>query len=205
MKWIWNRCRRHQEVCLLAASALGQEEKIEVERHLAACEECRTYYGEIKTLTAPLADWEKNLSAVEATPAARMRWARAVREAPQALSTPNLNLNPNPNPNPQRLRLRLRLGMGFWRIVWGELIWPSRRAWAGMAALWVAMLAINGSLSDHRSDTGARASSSQDMMQAWEEQNRVLAELVQPTFAVPAPPPSLPRPRSQAERSWVIL
>jgi hypothetical protein len=206
MKWMWNHCRRRQDISLMAAGALAQEEKIELERHLAACEKCRTYYGEIKTLTAPWAGWEKNLSAVEATPAARIRWAKAVQEAAR-VSAPNLN--PNPNPNPQRLRLRLgaglRSGLGIWRVVWGELIWPSRYAWSGMAALWVAMLVINGSLSDHRSGAGSRAASSQEMIEAWEDQNRVLAQLVQPAAVVPAPPPYIPRPRSQKAQDWAII
>jgi hypothetical protein len=188
MKWIWNRCRHRPEVCLLAAGALGDEEKIELGSHLAACLECRDYYGEIKTLTAPLAGWEKNASHIEVTPAAQKRWAAAVQEAgaPFALRLPPLK--------------------NVWRIVWGELIRPNRHAWAGMAALWVVMLAINAQLSHHRgSDAGARAPSSQDMIQAWEEQNRVLAELTQHAFAGPAPPPNLPRPRSQRARDLEIL
>lgn len=96
--------------------------------------------------------------------------------------------------------------MGFWRIVWGELIWPSRYAWSGMAALWVAMLVINGQLSDHRPGaTGTRAASTQEIMQAWAEQNRVLALLIQPAVAVPAPPPYVPRPRSQKAQDWAII
>jgi hypothetical protein len=201
MKWMWNRCRRRQEVCLLAAGALGQEEKAELGRHLAACEECRNYFGEIKTLTAPLAGWEKKWSAVEATPAARMRWARAVREAVRR-SAPN----PNPNPNLNLNRQRPRLGMGLWRLVWGEFFFPHRYAWSGMAALWVAMLVINGQLSDHpRGDAGFRASSTQEMMQAWLEQNRILAELVQPTATGPIAPPYVPRPRSQRKQNWAIF
>src|SRR5580700_4614579 len=102
MKWIWNRCRRRQDVSLLASCALGQEEKSELERHLAACEECRTCFGEIKTLTAPFAGWEKNLSAIEPTPAARMRWAKAVQDAgaPPAIRQPALKR--------------------AWCLVWGE-------------------------------------------------------------------------------------
>jgi hypothetical protein len=96
--------------------------------------------------------------------------------------------------------------MRFWRIVWCGLIRPSRYAWAGMAALWLVMLAVNGRLSGHRmTGAGASPSSTQDMMQAWEEQNRVLAELTQPAFAVPAAPPILPRPRSERERDWKIV
>jgi anti-sigma factor RsiW len=190
----WNRCRRNQEVCLLAAGALGEEKRIELERHLAACQECRRYYAEIKTLTAPLAGWEKNFSSIEASPAARMRWAGAVREC--GSSVPPL-VPASHRPPPLK---------NVWRVVWGELIRPSRYAWAGMAALWVVMLAVNAQLSDHRaSGAGARAASSQEMIRAWEEQNRVLAELTQPAFALPAAPPNLPRPRSQRERGREIL
>ena len=96
--------------------------------------------------------------------------------------------------------------MRFWRIVWRELIWPSRLAWAGMAALWVVMLAVNGRLSDHRMiEAGASSSSTQNVMQAWEEQNRVLAELTQPAFVLPAAPSIPPRPRSERERDWKIV
>jgi len=188
MKWFWTRCRRRQEVSLLATGAVDEKERRELESHLAACEECRTYHAEITTFATPLADWEKSFSAIQATPAARRRWAGAVQQAaaPSAIQQPFLT--------------------ALWRIVWGELIRPSRYAWTGMAALWVAMLAINAQFPDHRmSGAGDRASSSQEMMQAWEEQNRVLAELTKPAFVAPAPPPNLPRPRSQAERNWEIL
>jgi anti-sigma factor RsiW len=184
----WHRCPRRKDVGLMAAGALNEEEKIEVQRHLADCEECRIYCGQIKSLTVPLAGWEKNFSSIQAAPAARMRWAAVVREAglSSALRQPPLK--------------------NVWRILWGELIRPSRHAWAGMAALWVLMLAVNAQLSDHRSSgAGARASSSQDMIQAWVEQNRVLAELTQPALTLPAAPPDLPRPRSQRERGWEIL
>jgi anti-sigma factor RsiW len=186
MKRIWHSCRRRQDTGLLAAGGLGDKEKIELERHLAQCEECRNYFIELKTLTAPLAGWEKNLSAIEATSAARMRWAKAVQDsdapAPRGWS-------------------RLQ---NLWRIVWDELIWPSRRAWAGMAALWVAMLALNLSCSEHRDEAGTGAGSSQEMMLAWAERNLVLAELARPSFVVHVAPANLSRPHSQMKRSWEI-
>jgi anti-sigma factor RsiW len=188
MKWNWNRCRRRQDTSLLAAGALDEKDKIELERHLAACEECRRYYGEIKFLTAPLAGWEKKLSAIEPTPAAQRRWAKAVQETE---ATSASCLSPLQN---------------FWRIAWDELLWPSRYAWTGMAVLWVAMLAINAQLSDHRTyDAGRRAPSSLAMIQAWAEQNRVLAELAQPAFGLPAPPHYIARPRSQRRQDWAII
>jgi F420-dependent methylenetetrahydromethanopterin dehydrogenase len=75
-----------------------------------------------------------------------------------------------------------------------------------MAALWAAMLIINGQLSDHRmTDAGARAMSSQELMQAWEEQNRVLAELAPPVVIVRTPPPAVPGPRTQRKEDWAII
>jgi hypothetical protein len=81
-----------------------------------------------------------------------------------------------------------------------------------MAALWVAMLVINGQLSDHRmSNAGARAGFSQEIMQSWEEQNRVVAELAQPAMfhSAPANPPlapaNPPRPRSERKQARQIV
>jgi predicted anti-sigma-YlaC factor YlaD len=188
MKWIANRCRRRRDISLLAAGALGGAEKAGLESHLAACQECRDYYAALTTLTAPLADWEESLSAIEATPAARMRWAGAVREAAVSSAV-----------RPSRLA-------NVWQSFWRELIWPSRYAWTGMAALWVLMLAVNGRISDRPIiEAGAHSSSPREMMQAWEEQNRILAELAQPSFVAPAAPPNVPRPRSQRERDWAII
>jgi anti-sigma factor RsiW len=188
MKWFWNRCRRRQDASLLAAGALGEDEKIVAERHLGACDECRSYYNEIKALTAPLAAWDKGFSAVEVSPSARLRWAGAVQRS-GAPATPR---------RPSLLRT--------WEIIWRELVWPSRYAWGGMAALWVAMLVINGELAGPRvSGMSARVSSPREMLQAWREQNRVLAELVPPAQVVPVPAPDVLRPRTQREQDWAII
>jgi len=179
MKWFWNRChRRRQDISLLAAGAQGGEEKGELERHLATCDDCQKYYSEIKALTASLMEWEKPLFPVTATPVLQMRWAKAVREADR----PNFAQLPK-----QR---------NIWRTVWQEVIWPSRLAWAGMAAFWIVMLTINGRLSDHPMNrTGA--SSAQNLEQLWEEQNHVLVELIGPALVIPAAPPAnISGPRS---------
>jgi hypothetical protein len=94
-----------------------------------------------------------------------------------------------------------------WRIIWHELIWPSRYAWAGMAALWLAMLVINGNLSGHALGNDSRlAVSPQELQRSWAEENRVLAELAQPSlgFTVP-PPPAVLKPRSERARDWEII
>src|SRR5580658_4824441 len=117
MKWIWDRCRdRQQDICLLAAGALSEEEKTVIEHHFAECGRCQNYYAGIKALTAPLADWEKSLSAIESTPAAQLRWVRAVQAS---------------GATTERRESLLQRGR---QVVWRELILPSRYAWGGMAA-----------------------------------------------------------------------
>jgi hypothetical protein len=160
-----------------------------MERHLAACSSCRSYCNEIKALAAPLAGWEKDFAQIQPTQVMRTRWADAVQaSAAQAVAREPLNLCRN---------------------VWRELIWPCRRAWVGMGAVWLALLAVNARLSDPPL-AGVRSSSSAAMMQSWEEQTRVLAELTQPgivyaPFNSPAAPSNPPRPRSGREQDWQIV
>lgn len=178
MKWIRNHCPHRRDIRLLAAGALGGVEKSELERHMAGCGECQKDYDRMKTLTASLAEWEKPLCPIEATPALQLRWARAVQEADR----PKSSQEPGRN--------------AIWRTIWRELIWPSRVAWAGMAAFWMVMLAVDGRLSDHRTN-GTDASAAQNLGQIWEEQNHVLVELIGPALVIPAAPPAnTPDPRN---------
>jgi putative zinc finger protein len=193
MKWFWNPCRRvRREICLLAAGALPEQDRPELERHLAACSACRNYYNEIKALAAPLAGWEKNFAHIEPTQAMQERWAGAVQASGGI-------------PAPREPLLKT-----IWRNVWRELIWPCRRAWVGLAALWLVLLAINARLSDHPMQlTGGGPSAASEIMQSWEEQTRILAELTQPGIVyapvkAPAAPPNTPRPRSERKQDWRI-
>ena len=186
-------CHRRREVCLFAAGALPEQDRPEIEQHLAACAGCRDYYNEIKTLAAPLANWEKNFAQLEPTQAMRSRWAGAVQtSAAEAVA-------------------REPLLKWVWRNVWRELIWPSRRAWVGLAALWLVLLAVNARLSDHPMQmAGARSPSPADIMLSWDEQTRLLAELTQPAMVHSAPvnPPAAPCQSSpspqRAKPDWQI-
>ena len=90
MNWFCNPCRRRREICLFAAGALPEQDRPEMERHLAACSDCRSYYNEIKALAAPLAGWEKNFAQIEPTQAMRTRWAGAVQASAAKLRRANL-------------------------------------------------------------------------------------------------------------------
>ena len=86
------------------------------------------------------------------------------------------------------------------RKVWLELIWPSRRAWAGMAALWLAVLAANlGMKATSRPAPAVRATPSRELVRALEEQRRSLAELLPPFTPAPIKT-SRPSDRPRSER-----
>ena len=95
--------------------------------------------------------------------------------------------------------LRQSRSEGLLKKIWLELIWPSRRAWAGMAALWLALLAANfGMKATATSSPAVRSARSGELVQALEEQRRLLAELLPATKPQPAEPPRPgSRPRSQ--------
>ena len=83
---------------------------------------------------------------------------------------------------------------------WLELIWPCRRIWTGLAAVWIALFIFNFSQRDP-SELMARKSPppSPEMILAFRQQERLLAELIGPneTRAAEPPKPFLPQPRSE--------
>jgi hypothetical protein len=98
-----------------------------------------------------------------------------------------------------------RLGWGAlisdWRSVVSELFWPSPRIWAGMAATWLALFAINHLTESTRSQSALAVERAGDgALQARREEARMLAELLGTRdLAVSADRPKShgPRPRSE--------
>lgn len=181
----WYRCNRWREsICLLAGGALSEQESIKVEDHLASCERCRKLFAEMKTVAAPLANWETNIAGLEPSRAAQSRWAKAIHAAGKT------NANHRPASN------------NFFHELWCELIWPCRRALTGIAALWLAMWVINSGMPGSRSAIAmAHSPLSPAMWQSIAEQKQLLAELIQIRDTQPAEPPhrSNPRPRSDRQ------
>jgi hypothetical protein len=67
------------------------------------------------------------------------------------------------------------------KSLWSELIWPSRRAWAGLGAIWAVVLALNLEMkAESPALPAVRSARAGQVVQAFAEQRRVLAELLPP-------------------------
>jgi hypothetical protein len=90
---------------------------------------------------------------------------------------------------------------------WNELILPARRIWAGFAVVWVAIGALN--LANSEPTGGTRTATkpvSSGMVMAWQEQQKVMAELTGPNEPVDTRKPKTvdPKPRSDRLTLWRI-
>jgi hypothetical protein len=100
---------------------------------------------------------------------------------------------------------------GFASLIWRELIWPSRRIWAGFAFGWfaIALLKLNGSDSEP-TQMVAKPKATDDsnrVLMVWREQQRIMAELAGPRETVDAEEPKkadMPKPRSQRIVLWRV-
>ena len=181
MKWPFNPCRRHrQSLGLLASRVLPEREQAEVERHLATCAACSKYYRELKAVTQPLANWAANFANLQPDQAMQARWARAVRQPTRPVSV---------------------------REWLHDVLWPYRRIWAGLAAVWVLIFLGNASLRDHPQIFAEKPSPpAQEMLMAFKDRQSILAELL----ADRAAPPEAGRqrvfpPRPRTERVETLI
>ena len=86
------------------------------------------------------------------------------------------------------------------RLLWRELILPSRQIWAGLAAIWILIFIFNFSQRDP-AELMARKSPppSPEMILTFRQQEKLLAELIGPNEPQAIAPPKsfLPQPRSE--------
>src|SRR5690348_16040607 len=182
MKWFWNPCRRHRKsLCLLASGLLPEPERAGIENHLATCAECRSYFDQIKTMTVPLADWERHFAHIDADIAVQLRLAKAITSAGRSKSVRRLT--------PVMILFEC----------WRQLIWPCRRIWAGLAVVWVLLLAVNILMEPRSPAALAKNSPSMDVIVTWQQQAQLLAELIGPNEprAGLLPKPFSPQPSSE--------
>ena len=192
MKWFLNRCERHREsICILASGVLPQQERREVEKHLAACAGCRKYYDEIKLVTVPLANWEKHFAHIEPDQTLRTRWAKAIQAAGEP--KPNRPFSPGP----------------AFRARWRDTLYSLRWHLAGMSAAWLVVALLNFGPSPAPANIMSSQKDSpspRQLLMALRENRRQLLELIEPPVTEPAPPPRAPVPSPRSElRSATVM
>lgn len=84
--------------------------------------------------------------------------------------------------------------------LWQELVWPCRRIWAGIAAVWVGIL-IFGMASSDWGPAVATSAPAPDVMMAIEQQRQMMAQLLDSAPAESATKPRLPGPRSEERQT----
>ena len=186
-------CARWREnLALFAAEAVSEPEAQALKTHIAECAACRQYLGEIKSVAAPLAGWEKSFVDIEPTQATRERWRKALQAARQESG-----------------RLSNRERKNFVRAFWFELIWPARRTWAGLATVWVALAIFHFGQADR--DKVAVAKSNPPAAEwriVYAEQKRVLGEILgSSSAAAPVEPPrrNSNQPRSERRVQFLLV
>ncbi len=96
------------------------------------------------------------------------------------------------------------------RGLWSELIQPYRRIWAGLAAVWVVILALN--LAAGGGDSGPKMAQTKmtpptpEVAEALREQKQLMAELLGQNTPLPAEPqPKIPGRRGELRREETIV
>ena len=100
------------------------------------------------------------------------------------------------------LRRRVEAPVAWWR----QLLWPHPAAWAGLAAAWVAIFALNLASAPEAASYQATSKPSPDKLLAYQERQRLWAELaLDPSPQPRKPQPAMDRPRSGASSSEVVV
>jgi hypothetical protein len=87
---------------------------------------------------------------------------------------------------------------------WQESLRPWRKAWLGMAALWLIILAVNlAGKEPHRNSFASAPSPSPEVRTALREQKELMVQLLEPSGPVILSRPKTPGPRS--ERRQMVL
>jgi len=88
---------------------------------------------------------------------------------------------------------------GWWR----QLLWPHPAAWASLAAAWVAIVALNRAATPDAAPRQVATRPSRDMVLAYQERQRLSAELASDRSEPPKPAADRPRSHARAKEAVV--
>jgi hypothetical protein len=86
---------------------------------------------------------------------------------------------------------------------WRQLLWPHPAAWASLAAAWVAIFALNLAGAPEAAPRQVATRPSPDMILAYQERQRLSAELASDRSEPPKPAVDRPRSHVRAKESVV--
>ena len=112
-----------------------------------------------------------------------------------------------PQPAPRAAGGALQAVLSTLKSQLSTLLWPHPAAWAGLAAAWVVIMGLNLTTHDTAVRVARRAASpSPQVFMAFQEQQRLLSELIGPgeTPVADRSDPAPPRPRSE-RRSGLMM
>jgi hypothetical protein len=84
--------------------------------------------------------------------------------------------------------------------LWLELVWPCRRIWTGLAAVWILLFIVNFSQRDGSPTMMAKSAPTAEMMMAFRDQQKLLNELLadrSPSADAGRPRIYSPKPRTE--------
>jgi len=85
--------------------------------------------------------------------------------------------------------------------LWRELIWPCRRTWAGLAAVWLVLLTLQIASRDATEITSRKTPPpTGEMLRVLRQQQLLFAELVERAEPPAAEPPAAERPKAVPPR-----
>jgi hypothetical protein len=90
------------------------------------------------------------------------------------------------------------------RLLYLELVWPSRRIWAGLAAVWILIFAVNFSMRDHSPIVAWKSPPTTETIMAWRQQERLLVELIGSSGPAEAERPKIFTPKPRTERMEML-
>ena len=89
---------------------------------------------------------------------------------------------------------------------WRQLLWPHPAAWATLAAAWVAIFGLNLAGAPEAASSQAASKPSPDKLMAYQERQRLWAELALDLSPQPRKPqPAVDRPRSNVRPAEVVV
>lgn len=91
------------------------------------------------------------------------------------------------------------------RLLYLELVWPCRRTWAGLAAVWILIFTVNFSLRDPSPAIARKSPPASEMIIVWRQQQQLMAEL----NGLPSPAGDADRqksfsPKPRTERTEIL-